>query len=346
MKSVIIFAGLLIATTTTAQTRILRVGSSAYANFHTVQAAVDAAPTGGVTLFIEPGTYKEKLHINAPNVRFVGAGASPADTVLTWNDSAKQAGGTSKSGSVTITADGFEAENLTISNTWWNENTVEPGAEGAQAVALLMSSDRAVLDRVRLLSGQDTLYANSLTCRTPQDTPCQASRQFFNDCYIAGHVDFIFGDAKAVFNHCELRALHHPQVMLTAQSRLYPQKDSGYYFLHCTITGEKASDKIAFGRPWRDYSTVTFYDTDIRVAMVPEGWWEWNDRLKTSTYREYKSHGVNVDSRHRAVVSGSLSKAEEKALTPEKLLQGTDSWHPEAEIAALRKLALQARKAH
>ena len=31
-------------------------------------------------------------------------------------------------------------------------------------------------------------------------------RQYYTDCYIEGHVDFIFGDAKAVFENCEIRA--------------------------------------------------------------------------------------------------------------------------------------------
>ncbi|MGH1558670.1 pectinesterase family protein [Caulobacter segnis] len=35
----------------------------------------------------------------------------------------------------------------------------------------------------------------------PKDKP---SRQYFKDCYIEGHVDFIFGDAKGL-----LRALPH-----------------------------------------------------------------------------------------------------------------------------------------
>src|SRR5215469_7847138 len=316
------------------------------ADFHTLQEAIDHAPETGEVIRIAPGTYREKIHISKPNIVLVGIGKRPQDVVLSWDDAAISAGGTSKSGSVSVDADGFKAENLTIENTWENEHARVQ--EGSQAVALLMSSDRAVLDHVRLLGAQDTLYANSRTCHQnlprdgsapPADTPaCQASRQYFRDCYIEGHVDYIFGDAKAVFDHCELHPRHNPDVMLTAQSKHFPAEDSGYYFLHCKITGENNGDKVIFGRPWRDYSTVTFYDMDIEKPVAPEGWSDWNGRLKTSTYREYKSHGPGVDGDHRIVTSPKLSRQEEKKLTPRVLLAGTDGWDPVAAANALRKL--------
>jgi pectin methylesterase-like acyl-CoA thioesterase len=316
------------------------------ADFHTLQDAIDHAPATGEVIRIAPGTYREKLHIRNPNIVLVGTGKRPEDVVLSWNDAAISSGGTSKSGTVSVDADGFEAENLTIENTWENEHTRTQ--EGSQAVALLMSSDRAVLDQVRLLGAQDTLYANSRTCHEnlprdgsapASDTPaCKASRQYFRDCYIEGHVDFIFGDAKAVFDHCELHPRHYATVMLTAQSKHFPAEDSGYYFLHCRITGENDGDKVVFGRPWRDYSTVTFYDTDVEKPMAADGWSDWSGRLKTSTYLEYKSHGPGVNGGHRIVNSPELSRQEAKKLTPNALLSGSDGWDPVAEANALRKL--------
>lgn len=325
---------------------VVRVAHEGPAEFRTLQKAIDSAPATGETIRIAPGTYREKINISKPDIVLVGTGKQPQDVVLSWDDAAINSGGTSKSGSVTVDADGFEAENLTIENTWENEHVRTP--EGSQAVALLMSSDRAVLDRVRLLGAQDTLYANSRTCHEnlPRDgsapmadmPACRASRQYFRDCYIEGHVDFIFGDAKAVFDHCELHPRHNPTVMLTAQSKHFPAENSGYYFLHCRITGENNGDKVVLGRPWRDYSTVTFYDTYIEKPLLPDGWSDWNDRLKTSTYREYKSHGPGVNDGHRIVSSPQLSRQEEKKLTPGALLSGSDGWNPVAKANALRKL--------
>ena len=125
---------------------------------------------------IAPGTYREKVHIRNRTSFSLAQGSGREDVVLSWDDAAISSGGTSKSGSVTVDADGFEAENLTIENTWENEHARTQ--EGSQAVALLMSSDRAVLDRVRLLGAQDTLYANSRTCHEnlPEGWECAACR--------------------------------------------------------------------------------------------------------------------------------------------------------------------------
>lgn len=327
--------------------KTLTVAQQGKADFRTVQEAVDHAPAEGAIIRIAPGKYREKIHVGTPNIELIGTGKLPQDVVLSWNDSARSAGGTGKSGSVSVDADGFAAENLTIENTWELEH--ERLEEGSQAVALLMSSDKAVLDRVRLLGAQDTLYANSRTCHdnlpkdgsapAPGRTACLASRQYFHDCYIEGHVDYIFGDAKAVFDHCELHSRLHDTVMLTAQSKHFPEEDSGYYFLHCRITGQDVGDKVVLGRPWRDYSTVLFYDTDVEQKIAADGWSEWSGRLKTSNYREYKSYGPGVNDGHRIVTSPALSPDEEKSWTPFGLLGAPDRWDPVAGVARLRKLA-------
>ncbi len=250
----------------------LRVAADGSGDCRSVQEAVDRATESGAVITIAPGTYREKLHVSKANIHFIGTGESAAAVVLSFGDSAKTAGGTSKSASVTVDADGFMAENLTIENTWSKDHP-DP-AERSQAVALLIASDRAVLDRVRLIGWQDTLYANSRSCREGE-AACMASREFFHDCYITGEVDYIFGDAKAVFKNCELQSQVHSMVTITAQSKHYAAEDSGYYFLHCRITGADGLSKLYFGRPWRDYSTVTFYDTDIEQQMEAAGWLEW-----------------------------------------------------------------------
>ena len=317
--------------------RTVHVGATADAEFRTIQQAADSATDNGLNILIAPGVYKEKVAIVQANISLIGTGRQPGDTVITWGDSAKNTGSTFKSGTVTVTSDGFDAENLTILNTWWDDHPSPDDA--SQAVALQLSSDRAVVDRVRLISGQDTLFAASLTCRssTPS-SPCNASRQLFNDCFIEGNVDYIFGDAKAVFNHCELNSRQHPIVMITAQSRHFLEEDSGYFMLHCSITGTDDGNRIILGRPWRAYATVTFFDTDMREEIAPEGWSDWDGRLKTATYREYDSHGQGTNGARRAVVSPPLTPAERALLTPGGLLAGEDHWDPMAQVEGLRQL--------
>jgi len=315
------------------------VAAHGRADFKTVQAAVEAAPPQGSVILIAPGVYREKLSIAKNGIELRGMGRKPDQVVLTFDDGARFVGGTSKSGSVIVTADDFIAENLTIQNDF--ERTHDRSEEGSQAVALMLTGDREVLRKVRLLGYQDTLYATSRTCHTPEDTrgrPCHASRQLFQDCYIEGHVDFIFGDATAVFDRCELHAVAHPVVTITAQSRLYPMEDSGYLFLHCTITAARNVGVLLLGRPWRAYSKVYFIDTRLKGArLAPAGWAEWSGRLATSDYAEFgtvQDGGTLDDTSERLPPARQLTAAEAASLSVQEWLSGqndskSDGWNAE-----------------
>ena len=86
--------------------------------FRTMQEALDAAPPTGAVLHIRPGIYREKLHIDKNGIQLRGEGQRPEDVVLVWGDSAAMAGGTGKSGSLSVSGDNFVAVNLTIQNDW------------------------------------------------------------------------------------------------------------------------------------------------------------------------------------------------------------------------------------
>jgi pectinesterase len=328
---VVVFSGVAVA----AVKPVVTVAADGTGKFKTVQEAVDSAGADGLVVKLAPGTYREKLHVAGNGIELRGMGAGPKDVVLSWDDSAGTAGGTGKSGSVTVTGDDFTAVNLTMENSW--ERTHQAGAErpheGAQAVALLVSGDREVFRNVRLLGFQDTLYAGSKTCHD-KDAPgkgfCQAGRMYFKDCYIEGHVDFIFGDAKAVFDHCELHAMAHPTVMLTAQSKLYPDEDSGYLFLDCTVTADKGAEKIIMGRPWRAYATVIFVNTKLDGAKIaPVGWSDWDGKLATATYAEYNT-GPGDDTSQRIAGTHVLTAEQAKKLTVDAWLGGKDGWKAES----------------
>jgi len=308
--------------------KVLVVASDGSGQYPTVQEAIDAAPGGNVRIDIKPGEYRQVLTVKANGIELRGLGKRPEDVVLVYDNSAASAGGTGKSGTVTVSGNDFHADNLTIANDF--EKRHPRTNEGSQAVALLLTGDREILRHVRFLGFQDTLYASSGVCHSPGETGvCHASRQYFADCYIEGHVDFIFGDAKAVFDRCEIHTMPHPVVTITAQSRVRPDEDSGYVFRNCTVTAEPGPTDILLGRPWRDYSTVIFIDTDFKAPLDPRGWLEWGGRLKTSTYAEYNSHGQPGDISLRVPPSRQLTAAEAAPYATKLFLAGTDSWDPE-----------------
>ena len=296
-------------------------------DFRTVQAAVNAAPNGGANRFtvaIKSGTYREKLVIPREKGPLTLEGSGAATTILTFDDfagrldSAGQPLGTSKSFSTSIASDDFVAENLTF------ENTHEiGGGVGNQALALSFSGDRGVFRKCRFIGKQDTLYI-------------ARNRGYFEECFIAGQVDFIFGGATAWFEKCELN-LVAPGIAITAAST--PQESPfGYIFSHCKISApDGATWKTHLGRPWRPYASVIFLNTEMTDAIEPAGWNPWNkpdkpDNEKTARYAEFGSFGPGANPAARAAWSKQLSETEARAITLEAVM---GDWNPKTTLPAL-----------
>ena len=308
--------------------KTITVGAAG-ADFTTIQAAVNAAPEAGAVIKIEPGTYREVVHVDKPKIQFRGDGNDQTKVVLVYGNSAASTCGTGCSATLFVTGDDFFAGNMTIANDY-SKTTDVP----SQAVALSLRADRAVLRHVRLLGAQDTLYASSIGCMNGQSN-CRTGRQYYSDCYIEGHVDFIFGDAKAVFENCEIHSIPHgPGGYLTAQSNTRADQDAGYVFNHCKITADKGAGDVYLGRPWRDYSTVIFMNTDIEAPILAAGWSDWKSapqaRLPTATYAEFNSTGPGANPKAREPLSKQLTAEQAKKYETKAYLAGADGWDPTA----------------
>ncbi|KAI3967060.1 hypothetical protein MKW92_032873, partial [Papaver armeniacum] len=101
-------------------------------------------------------------------------------------------------------------------------------------------------------------------------------------CDIYGTIDFIFGDAAAVFQNCRIyarRPLEGQFNTITAQSRKV-----------------KNTMKTYLGRPWNLYSRVVFMLCHMGDHIDPSGWspWEQNDTRAFDTlyYGEYLNDGL------------------------------------------------------
>ena len=318
----------------------VKTGIESATEYPTIQMALDHHPfsTDGGRVFIEiaPGTYHERVIVtqNHTNITFIGTGKSPADVVITNSLNAKTAGGTFFTETAEINGDGFEADNITIENTAGNTG---------QAVAAAVRADRVIFKHCRFLGHQDTLFADF-------------GRQLYIDSYIEGGVDFIFGNATAVFYHSELHA--NGPGYLTAQSRTSAAQTTGYVIADSTVTASldtpapppnmagatstrAAHNQVGLGRPWRPYSRVVYLRTSLPAQIDPVGWNNWGRTSNESTayYAEFNSTGPGASPATRTKWSHQLTAAEAKQFEPQNFLRGpagsTDNWDPIKEAAKL-----------
>jgi pectinesterase len=298
-----------------AQTNIV-VAADGSGQFKTVQEAINAVPQttrfdNPAIIHVKPGVYKELIYVQHEK-RFVHlVGENPLKTVLTYNLNANIIGtdgkpiGTFRTPSTFIDADDFTVENITFENT--------AGPVG-QALAIRVDGDRVVFRNCRFLGWQDTILINR-------------GRQYFENCYITGHVDFIFGAATAFFENCHIHILRDGYI--TAASTP-PQQPFGFVFSRTKITSESPTTKTYLGRPWRPFASTIFLNTEMSEVIRPEGWHNWSqpDREQTSRYSEFGSTGPGAKPNERVKWAKQLTEAGAKMITLQRVLAGADNWDP------------------
>jgi pectinesterase len=297
-----------------AETRLI-VAADGSAKYKTVQEAINAAPTGSRTnpavLLIKPGIYKELIYIQREKRFLHLVGEDAEKTILTYNLYAAQLGadgqpiGTFRTASTYVDADDFTAEKLTFENS--------AGAVG-QALAIRVEGDRVVFRNCRFLGWQDTILDNR-------------GRHYYQDCYIAGHVDFIFGGATSFFERCHIQCLKNGYITAASTPEDQP---FGFVFSNCTITGETPAVRTYLGRPWRGYASVVFLNTTMSGVIRPEGWDNWKDpaREKTARFAEYHNTGPGAATDKRVNWAKQLTDEEAKTCSLKNVLRGQDNWDP------------------
>lgn len=187
--------------------------------FHCLQDAIDSIPDSNhtpVTIALLPGVYHEKVTLEKPLVTLLGMGASPEDTVISYDDYGYfqmpdgKKRGTFRSYTLFVHAKDVTLRNLTVENASGDSKT------HGQAIALYAECDRFFVDSCRLLGHQDTLFTGPLPPKEyepdgfigpTRDLPRINGRQYYKNCFLCGDIDFIFGSATAFFEDCTIESL-------------------------------------------------------------------------------------------------------------------------------------------
>ena len=316
-------------------------------NFTSLQAAVDAvSPAAGrspALILIRAGEYREKVVIHRDHIRLIGEDRDR--TILTWNGCAMDqyddgtVKGTFLSATLIITGRDVDVENLTI------RNDAGDGREVGQAVAVYAAGDRGSWHNCRFIAHQDTLFCgpvrlpNTLEDILPrrghaeeairvEGGPLTYSRQYFEDCWISGDVDFIFGSYRCWFEHCTL--------FMNARGGFYTAANTnekqpfGFVFHRCLLTGDCKEGEGFLGRPWRKHARTLFLECDMDEHVAPEGFCDWDsERVVTSRCGEWRTSGVRSDQAVRHPSQRRLTDEEARLVSLQQVLGGADGWQPD-----------------
>ncbi|MDH6252517.1 pectinesterase [Chryseobacterium sp. H1D6B] len=307
--------------------RFLLAGNSPYlkitvakdgsGDFTSIQNAVNSVRDLGpaeALIFIKAGIYNEKVVIPSSKHKITLQGENKENTVLTHNDysgklnTSNEKMTTFNSYTLLVIADDIKISDLTIQNSSCNEG---------QAVSLHVEGDRFIIKNSKILGCQDTLYAAT-----------NHSRQYYENCYIEGTTDFIFGQAAAVFKNCTIKSLADSYITAAATEA---DRKYGFVFFDCKLTAKDGITKVYLGRPWRPYAKTVFINSEMGQHILAEGWNPWKgdkmfpDKEKTCFYAEYGSKGDGAGTSGRVSWSHQLTKKDLKKYTIEKIFDG---WKP------------------
>lgn len=295
----------------------ITVAQDGSGDFNSIQKAINSIRDFGpaeALVKIKAGTYHEKIVIPSSKHKITFQGANKENTIITNDDYSCKTDAlgekmtTFNSYTFLVMSDDIKISDITIQNRSCNQG---------QAVALHVEGDRFMMKNSNILGCQDTVYTGG-----------NHSRQYYENCFIEGTTDFIFGSATVVFRNCIIKSLANSYITAASTDQ---SKSFGYVFFDCKLIAKEGITKVFLGRPWRPYAKTVFINTEMGSHIVPEGWNPWKgdkmfpDKEKTAYYAEYESKGEGGNISKRVSWSHQMTKKELKNYTLEKIFNG---WNP------------------
>lgn len=288
-------------------------------DFSTIQEAIlSISNHQPETIYIKKGIYHEKLVIEKSHLTFIGESVN--ETIITFDDFAKKQWNSSeyyqtfRSYTAFIGADYLTFENLTF------KNEAGKGSDVGQALAAYVDGNYLYFKNCRFLAHQDTLFTAPLP-EAPiipgsfvgprEHEPRRNSLQYYQNCYIQGDIDFIFGGATAYFETCTLVSNPLEGYSYITAASTPKNHPYGYVFESCQLLSDAKPQSVYLGRPWRNYAHVAFLNCYMGEHIHPLGWDDWNkpEAHETIQFIEYNNHGPGANLNMRAPYSKVIKEA-------------------------------------
>ena len=281
-------------------------------DFVSLQAAADAAAEctdDSAVIVLRPGIYRERVVLHRDGLRLLGEDRERC--VISASGCAKDRDGNGKergtfcSATLLVSGRNVTVENLTV------RNDAGDGRAVGQAIALYAAGDGGVYRNLDLLAHQDTLFCGPVNPQVADfisprqgsaefsdtdnlgNSPVTRSREFFENCFIRGDVDFIFGPYRCWFEGCTL-FMNERGGWYTAANTAESQP-LGFVFHRCVLTGECAEGAGFLGRPWRRFARTVFLRCEMDSHVSPQGFADWDaERVVTSRLGEYETTGAGA----------------------------------------------------
>jgi rhamnogalacturonyl hydrolase YesR/pectin methylesterase-like acyl-CoA thioesterase len=281
-------------------------GSGDYTTIGEALEAIRAFMDFDVKVYIKKGVYKEKLVVPSwlQHVEIIGEDVQ--NTIITHADHANMNHmGTFRTYTVKVEGNYITFRNITIEN-----NAPRLG----QAVALHTEGDCLRFINCRFLGNQDTVY-----------TGVEGTRLYFENCYIEGTTDFIFGPSTAWFEGCTIHSKANSYITAASTPK---DIEYGYVFHKCRLTAAEGVDKVYLGRPWRPYACTIFMNCELGKHIVEAGWDNWRnaENEKTARYAEYHNNGEGAKADNRVKWAKQLSDKEAEKITISNCYNLSKGW--------------------
>ena len=203
--------------------------------------------------------------ISKPNISLIG---QSKEGVKIWNHPVVE--GISYTATINLTkgTNDFYAQDLTLENQFKYWGVLDGSSGAGRAVAFWDRGNRSILKNVALMSWQDTYYS---------DNSSPDYRGYFENCDLAGVVDWICGNGDIWFEKCNLIVRDRTGNNIAAPNTEVGQA-WGYVFNNCTIRPEtdkptqfKGND-WTLARPWNNSPACTFLNTKMYTQPRTYGW--------------------------------------------------------------------------